>query len=600
MTNQEWLKDEILRYVDDNKHQYAIALEGEWGSGKTRFIDTVIAPAIKYKKKRLIKVSLFGLSTANDLYEALGAALIHMSDENDGKAASAAKIGIAQIPAALKAVAAHFGFSFSFSASMKTVVELLIKEKHVFVFDDTERRAANSDDASLFGAINSLVEAKKAKVIFVSNCIDPDGSEKRSFDKEIREKLVWHVYPFRPETATLVSDIFSGVDTQCLSVNALSCISDGVRLASCSNVRAMLRAENFIRDICNVNAIRDESIPASSRYSALRDAVQFALMKCMQNEPTQPGPWEGEAGFTTEYVAYINQGELYKKYSDFPCVAHYLNSHASNTAIDLDEEMRGYINKRYPGTPDSVRLDEIDKQLGMTHSLADDDVIPLISEFAAIVQRSKFNPTQIRTVVNWNCQLSGLGFDGLLSSTDLVECCQEVISGDPNAAYDFFEHHAFAFDGISKEFDKIMSKLNDCAKETYRESVRSHHGLNPAAEAIITGDALAKKMRTTWKRSGEGVLLFSPELIVETFAKSNPGEQEAIRSLFVTMDSIMPPVVFTEPYMNWLKEIKTLLVDETEMDHTTKMRRNWFVSNIDSLLKRAGQNISASESKGSD
>ena len=80
----------------------------------------------------------------------------------------------------------------------------------------------------------------------------------------------------------------------------------------------------------------------------------------------------------------------------------------------------------------------------------------------------------------------------------------------------------------------------------------------------------------------------------------HPGEQEAIRSLFVTMDSIMPPVVFTEPYMNWLKEIKTLLVDETEMDHTTKMRRNWFVSNIDSLLKRAGQNISASESKGSD
>mgnify|MGYP001777990048 FL=1 len=95
-------------------------------------------------------------------------------------------------------------------------------------------------------------------------------------------------------------------------------------------------------------------------------------------------------------------------------------------------------------------------------------------------------------------------------------------------------------------------------------------------------------------------MLFSPELIVETFAKSNPGEQEAIRSLFVTMDSIMPPVVFTEPYMNWLREIKTLLVDETEMDHTTKMRRNWFVSNIDSLLKRAGQNISASESKGSD
>lgn len=48
MTEQQ-VKEEVLRYIDDSLYNYAILLDGEWGSGKTYFITHVLS---KQKKAR--------------------------------------------------------------------------------------------------------------------------------------------------------------------------------------------------------------------------------------------------------------------------------------------------------------------------------------------------------------------------------------------------------------------------------------------------------------------------------------------------------------------------------------------------------------------
>lgn len=37
MTEQQ-IKEEILRYIKDQTYNYAVLIDGEWGSGKTYFV----------------------------------------------------------------------------------------------------------------------------------------------------------------------------------------------------------------------------------------------------------------------------------------------------------------------------------------------------------------------------------------------------------------------------------------------------------------------------------------------------------------------------------------------------------------------------------
>lgn len=77
--SMSWLLERLDDYLKDNKHQYAIAIEGDWGSGKTRFLEQRVRPHIHdAMKKDMVRVSMFGISNADQLYERIAMALIHM------------------------------------------------------------------------------------------------------------------------------------------------------------------------------------------------------------------------------------------------------------------------------------------------------------------------------------------------------------------------------------------------------------------------------------------------------------------------------------------------------------------------------------------
>lgn len=55
--------DQLIRHIDsylkDKDNQYAIALEGDWGSGKTRFIEEKLTEHLKKSECDLVRVSMF-------------------------------------------------------------------------------------------------------------------------------------------------------------------------------------------------------------------------------------------------------------------------------------------------------------------------------------------------------------------------------------------------------------------------------------------------------------------------------------------------------------------------------------------------------------
>ena len=58
----EVLNNYILHYLKKDKTQTAIMLTGEWGSGKTYYVENELVPFLKENKATAVVVSLYGLS----------------------------------------------------------------------------------------------------------------------------------------------------------------------------------------------------------------------------------------------------------------------------------------------------------------------------------------------------------------------------------------------------------------------------------------------------------------------------------------------------------------------------------------------------------
>ena len=65
--------DFIKNYIDKSSYNYAVLINGSWGSGKTFFIEKNLVPTLKeyqklkcdnnndYKEKKIIYISLYGV-----------------------------------------------------------------------------------------------------------------------------------------------------------------------------------------------------------------------------------------------------------------------------------------------------------------------------------------------------------------------------------------------------------------------------------------------------------------------------------------------------------------------------------------------------------
>lgn len=149
---------QYLRYYLSFKHPpyYSVMLNGAWGVGKSFLIDAVLSENFPNQDKgeqKYVYISLFGLSTIDEIDEALFEA-IHPLMASRG----------AQITGRIaKAIAKKFAVD----PELK-IKDLLPKAKiDVYVFDDLER--CNIKSNAVLGYINELVEHDGRKVVIIAN-----------------------------------------------------------------------------------------------------------------------------------------------------------------------------------------------------------------------------------------------------------------------------------------------------------------------------------------------------------------------------------------------------------------------------------------------
>ncbi len=167
----EELVESILDYVRSDYTDYAIMINGEWGSGKTYFWNNKIRNKLESmkvgdKKVTTIYMSLYGISNLEEISKKIFIETTQLMDKNLRKYMNAS--GSNSIPEYAKTgldMANLFGITQN--DDRVNYADFFSTDDKVLCFDDLER--ANVDVIDILGYINNFVEHDHIKTIIICN-----------------------------------------------------------------------------------------------------------------------------------------------------------------------------------------------------------------------------------------------------------------------------------------------------------------------------------------------------------------------------------------------------------------------------------------------
>ena len=183
LDNREKIIKSIQVYINENMFDYAIMINGAWGSGKTYFVKNELIPELE-QDRPVIYISLFGIKTIDDLVNVMSLHILNIySNEraqkranlngnnfrqiNSGNISSTSKVAttlMSLVSKGLKLVPKGEDTKAFVSDLQKNSIKF---NRYIFIFDDFERSII--DKIELLGFFDELVEQNNAKVIIVCN-----------------------------------------------------------------------------------------------------------------------------------------------------------------------------------------------------------------------------------------------------------------------------------------------------------------------------------------------------------------------------------------------------------------------------------------------
>ena len=214
----EDLVESILDYIRSDYTDYAIMINGEWGSGKTYFWNHKIKPKIESmqlngKRYTAIYMSLYGISNLEEISKKIFIETTQLMDKNLKKFMDAS--GVNNIPEYAKTgldMANFFGVTQN--GDRIDYAQFFSTEDKVLCFDDLER--ANVDVIDILGYINNFVEHDHIKTIIICNEKELSTKLKNSNlemktkanDYErIKEKLIGETFEYAPEFTYIINGL---------------------------------------------------------------------------------------------------------------------------------------------------------------------------------------------------------------------------------------------------------------------------------------------------------------------------------------------------------------------------------------------------------
>ncbi len=199
--NSENIKAVFTDYLVKEKTQYAILLNGTWGSGKTYFWKNELTKIVEEKQFKPIYVSLNGVSKIEALEHLMFLKLVPFIGNQENKTLKSATTIITNIANLLGRNLIKTTISDIFK---DLSVDTFNFSKYVICFDDLER--CQIPIKEILGFINNYVEHKNLKTIIFSDEKNIDPTQK-GYDN-IKEKVIGRIINFEPSVEDILPILF--------------------------------------------------------------------------------------------------------------------------------------------------------------------------------------------------------------------------------------------------------------------------------------------------------------------------------------------------------------------------------------------------------
>ena len=195
----ESIKNAIDVYIQEEKSDYAIMLNGPWGCGKTYFVKNELIDDLQDKFNRdVVYISLFGINNLDDLYNNIALQILniktteYLDESNRGNNSLLTEKSKKLIRSEANkhswmAAVLNKGLKI-LPDSINSVISEIYKNKadftkYIFVFDDVERCTIPYE--VLLGFFDQVVDQNGAKAILVCNEKAIDSIEYQRFKEKV-------------------------------------------------------------------------------------------------------------------------------------------------------------------------------------------------------------------------------------------------------------------------------------------------------------------------------------------------------------------------------------------------------------------------------
>lgn len=167
----------VSEYLKESYYNYAIMIDGSWGSGKTYFIKNILIPKLKEDiKQHSIYISLYGIRKTEDISNAVFTAI---AEDRIGKGKKLIPLISNGVRVLAEVVGNKIGSDTTGDTDLQKVFSPFIDfTSYFYIFDDLERCSMPIND--VMGYINHFVEQNDSKVIIVANQVEIGSLDKQN------------------------------------------------------------------------------------------------------------------------------------------------------------------------------------------------------------------------------------------------------------------------------------------------------------------------------------------------------------------------------------------------------------------------------------
>lgn len=557
----------------------ALVLHGEWGSGKTYYCENDLKAALNEIDVRIYRVSLFGVSNYDEIFNRIMASWFHFSDKPTKRSEAVTNV--------LKKCALEISKSISSKQLAKLGIQVSIKpdlllslidmKKVLVILDDCERSSFAHDARSFLGLVNNMVENHGWHVMLVRN-------QPLSFEDDCSvEKAVISQIEYEPDLQVLYRVMVEDrlrIPEQ-IGFKVKDAVIDGLK-GSLVNARALLRSIPSINYALNTSVLFDESIDFHGRVKAFSDFVGYAVQASAGIVPKEP-----KGANSSMSIFDDSEPQEYDYYLTLSKALAPLTEGKDVDQETVKSSFIKYVLTKNPNSAADIEAQEMEYHWSTLRCLEDSQVELLANQFKDMLAKGQYSQGWFYKIIGFTLDLINLGFWDESFREKLLDSLRRAANHDPKCdAAALRQERANFNDFYGTEVNLIMDKLIAEVEQDERERDLNRISLEFSIVDQNTGKTISAFFEEVIKSEHQNRILDVPaETVATAIYEGAADSQNSLHSFFHTGMKRYGDKHSQNEAVEWLNKIDAQLVKVGSKSRMGGLRTKWIRNDIKQAIE---------------